>query len=163
MPPVSCPISKCCRTFPRVPKTTRRSPWRLTCCAASPPTRLFRRTHSRSARRADATKRSLPAQSVMTRSPMPARLTAFLILYLCVVGGQSRADEPICLDAPTGACLGILAAQHAKALVRSENWRAIIQDLVLAGRAGDAKALAGNLSDAGRTPLAVRSLLPWHK
>ena len=87
----------------------------------------------------------------MTRSPMPARLTAFLILYLCVVGGQSRADEPICLDAPTGACLGILAAQHAKALVRSENWRAIIQDLVLAGRAGDAKPLAGNLSD------------PWHK
>jgi hypothetical protein len=38
-----------------------------------------------------------------------------------------------------------------KALVRSENWRAIIQDLVLAGRAGDAKPLAGNLSD------------PWHK
>jgi len=27
--------------------TTRRSPWRLTCCAASPPTRLFHRTHSR--------------------------------------------------------------------------------------------------------------------
>ena len=38
-----------------------------------------------------------------------------------------------------------------KALVRSENWRAIIQDLVLAGRAADAKALAGNLTD------------PWHK
>jgi len=33
-------------------------------------------------------------------------------LYLC----ESRADEPICLHA---------AAQHAKALVRSENWRAI--------------------------------------
>ena len=82
---------------------------------------------------------------------MPARLTAFLILYLCVLGGQSRADEPICLHTPSAACLGILAAQHAKALVRSENWRPITQDLVLAGRADDAKALAGNLSD------------PWHK
>jgi hypothetical protein len=44
-----------------------------------------------------------------------------------------------------------LAAQHPKALVRSENWRAIIQDLVLAGRPDDANALAGNPSD------------PWHK
>ena len=87
----------------------------------------------------------------MTRSRMPARLTAFLILYLCVVGGEIRADEPICLDAPSAACLGTLAAQHTKALVRSENWRTIIQDLVLAGRADDAKALAGNLSD------------PWQK
>ena len=34
------------------------------------------------------------------RKPMPARLTAFLMLYLCVVGGQSRADERICLHVP---------------------------------------------------------------
>src|SRR5262249_20023939 len=92
----------------------------------------------------------------MTGSPMPARLTAFLILYLCVLGGQSRSDEPICLHTPSAACLGILAAQHAEALVRSENWRPITQDLVLAGRADDAKALAGNLSDPWQCALTAR-------
>ena len=87
----------------------------------------------------------------MTRRPMPTRLTAFLISCLCVLGGQSRADESICVHAPSAACLGKLAAQHAKALARSETWWAITRNLVLAGRADDAKALAGNLSD------------PWHK
>jgi tetratricopeptide (TPR) repeat protein len=82
---------------------------------------------------------------------MPTRLMSFLILCLCVFGGQSRADEPICVHAPTVACLGKLAARHAKALARSEFWQPITQNLVLAGRADDAKALAGNLSEL------------WHK
>jgi tetratricopeptide (TPR) repeat protein len=66
---------------------------------------------------------------------------------MCIVGGQSRADEQTCLQNPTAACLGVLAAQDAKALVRSESWRAITEDLALAARVDDAEALAGNLSD----------------
>ena len=84
---------------------------------------------------------------MLTQLPMPSRLTMFLFLALCLIGGHSRADELTCLHSPTAACLGALAAQHAKALVRSESWRAITHDLVLAGRVDDAKGLAGNLSD----------------
>ena len=86
----------------------------------------------------------------MTRSPTPTRFAVLLLLYLCVVSGQGRADEPTCLDAPSATCLGVLASQHAKTLARSESWRAITENLLLAGRVDDAKALAGNLSD------------PWH-